>query len=317
MQAEKALEADLVICDPHHHLYPENSPVHSRYLVDDLRADTDGGHHVVSTVYVETSGSVYRTEGPVHLQPVGETEWVISQASDDGLMSGIVGFADLTRGSAAEEILAAHVAAGKGRFRGVRYRGMVMGQPAPPPNWYTDSQFQAGVAVLARMGLILEIFVFAFRDELPGLVELARSFPDLPIVLDHLGTPSLPRAGEGTREEMLAAWRTGLEAVARCSNVTLKVGGIGMSFVTDKTVFASAEPTSEEIAAYWRPELRFAIELFGPDRCMFESNFPPDRELCDYVTLWNVFKRTTSDLSGAERAALFHDNAVSLYHLDG
>src|SRR6267378_3408225 len=99
MPTEEALEKELIICDPHHHLYPADSPVHTPYLVEDLRRDTGGGHRVVSTV---------------HLQPVGETEWVVSLAGDDGFMSRIIGYADLMRGAAAEEILDAHVAAGKG-----------------------------------------------------------------------------------------------------------------------------------------------------------------------------------------------------------
>jgi predicted TIM-barrel fold metal-dependent hydrolase len=189
---------------------------------------------------------------------------------------------------------------------------MVMGQPAPPPDWPTSPQFQAGVSVLARMGLLLEVFLFNFPAEMPGIVELARAFPDLPIVLDHLGTPALPEAGKGSREEMLGRWRTELKAVAACENVVLKVGGIGMSFVTDKSVFADP-PSSAEIADYWKPELRFAIELFGPGRCMLESNWPADDHLYDYVTLWNVLKRATADMSASERSALFHDTATRVF----
>jgi predicted TIM-barrel fold metal-dependent hydrolase len=114
---------------------------------------------------------------------------------------------------------------------------------------------------------------------------------------------------------MLALWRSELELVAACENVSLKIGGLGMPFMTDRTIFPSP-PSSVEVSTYWRPEMEFVIELFGSARCMFESNFPMDRGLYDYVTLWNVFKRLTKDMSPSERAAMFHDNAVRLYRLN-
>jgi predicted TIM-barrel fold metal-dependent hydrolase len=269
---------------------------------------------VLTTVYIETSGSVYRDGGPLQLQPVGETEFVVQQTVPPGVMSGIIGFADLMRGAAAEEIIDAHLEAAGDRFRGVRYRAMALGQPAPPPGWLANPVFHTGADVLRRKGLVLEIFVFK-PEELTDLPELARAHPDLSIVLDHLGTPSLPQPGEGTRDEMLDRWRKAMESIAACDNVTLKLGGIGMSFIVDKSLFSSP-PSSVEVAEYWRPEIRFAIDLFGPDRCMFESNFPIDDEFCDYVTLWNVFKRVSDDMSATERAALFHDTATRVFGLN-
>jgi L-fuconolactonase len=314
MPLEKALEGDLTICDPHHHLFPPGSPIHATYLVEDLRRDINSGHRVVSTVYIET-GSAYRTERPVHLQPVGETSWVVSQANNDGLMRGIVGYANLMLGHGAEEILAAHIDEGAGRFRGVRYRRNVKGQPEPPTDWLTNPQLHGGVKALERLGLMLEMYIS--HSELFALAELARTFPNLPIVLDHLGLgrPSHPQLGQGNRADMLALWRSELELVAACENVSLKIGGLGMPFMTDRTIFPSP-PSSVEVSTYWRPEMEFVIELFGSARCMFESNFPMDRGLYDYVTLWNVFKRLTKDMSPSERAAMFHDNAVRLYRLN-
>jgi L-fuconolactonase len=308
---EEPLEPELVICDPHHHFYPEGSIVHAKYLPEDLRADIALGHDVVRTVYVETSGSVYREGGPVHLQPVGETEWVVGMAGER-LPEGIVGFADLMRGTEAREILEEHVGAGAGRFRGVRFRTQVLGQPEAPYDFLSDERFRAGAAVLGDMGLVLEIFITF--DLLESLAGYARTAPELPIVLDHVGVPLIVGEWAGRRAEVLERWRAGMRELAECENVTIKLGGIGMSFVTDPADFSSP-PTSEEIAAHWGPELRFLIELFGTGRCMFESNFPFDDHLCDYSTLWNVFKRVAAGASATEKANLFHDTAAAFFRL--
>lgn len=310
--SEDALDRELVICDPHHHLYPEGSAVHDRYLVDDLSSDLALGHNVTRTVYVETSGSVYRNGGPVHLQPVGETEWVVEMARGN-LMEGIIGFADLMRGAGAREILEAHREAGAGRFRGVRYRGMVLGQPEPPYDFLSEPAFRAGAAVLHEMDLVLELFVYF--DQLASVAAFARSVPDLPIVVDHIGVPLIVGEWEGRRDEVLSVWRAGMKELAACENVFMKLGGIGMGFVSDAAWYSSSPPSSEEIAARWRPELSFLIERFGVAHCMFESNFPFDDHLCSYATLWNAFKRVAADASPAEKGALFHDTAVSFFRL--
>jgi L-fuconolactonase len=311
MAVEEALEPKLVICDSHHHLFPPGSQIHPPYLPADLQNDLDCGHTVVSTVYIET-GSAYWPTAPVYLQPVGETEWVASQAGADGLMRGIVGYADLMLGPKVEEVLAAHIEKGAGRFRGVRYRRNVPGQPEPSADWFTDPQLHRAVRLLEQLGLLLEVYISS--GELRQFAELARTFSSLPIILDHLGKPSNQESGQGGRAEMLASWRSSLAVVAACENVSLKIGGFGIPHMTDKTLLPSP-PSSQSIAEYWRPEIEFAIDLFGPSRCMFESNFPMDRVLCDYVTVWNVFKRSSRGLNPSERTAMFHDNAVRLYRL--
>jgi predicted TIM-barrel fold metal-dependent hydrolase len=309
--SEQALDPERRICDPHHHLYPEGSPVHARYLVDDLKRDLALGHNVVRTCYIETSGSVYREGGPVRLQPVGEPEWVMTMASG-GLMQGIIPYADLMLADGVGEVLDEHVKAAGDRFRGIRFRGMVLGQPDPPYDFLAEPAFRAGASVLQRRGLVLEIFITF--DLIRSLADFARSAPDLPIVLDHLGVPLIVGEWEGRRDEVLEQWRASLRELATCGNVFMKVGGIGMSFVTDASQFSSP-PTSEEIAAHWGPEVRFAVEQFGTKRCMFESNFPFDDHLCDYATLWNTFKRIAADASETEKADLFHDTAVRFYGL--
>jgi L-fuconolactonase len=315
-QTEEALEPDIVICDSHHHLYMPGSMFHGPYSVSDLRRDIDG-HNVTKTVYVETQ-SAYRTSGsPLPLAPVGETEWVVSQWAEDQLVQGIVGFADLMLGDAVEDVLDAHLGAAAGLFRGVRFRDSNFNQPPPPADWCRNKTFHAGVAALQRRNLVLEIFVLC--QDLAEVGYLARSCPDVLVVVDHVGAPTLPSRNprphaESTREEMLGRWRRDLADLARCENVIMKVGGIGMSFVTDPSAL-EGEVTSQAIAKYWGPLLLEVIELFGPARSMFESNFPIDLALCDYVTLWNAYKLVSKRFNQQERESLFHDTAARVYQL--
>jgi L-fuconolactonase len=311
---EEALEPDLEICDPHHHLYGPGSVFYGPYSVADLRRDC-GGHRVTSTVYVETQCG-YRPSGSlVSMAPVGETEWLVEQTAGDDLVQGYIGYADLMLGDAIGDVLDAHAEAAAGRFRGVRIRDSNFNQPKPPPGWLTSAELRSGIRQLERRDLILELFVLS--PDLPDLLQLARSCPDIPIVLDHIGTPPLPsfdpRLQGWTRDEVLERWRRDMAALAACPNVMLKVGGIGMTFVTDAAEIGPI--SSESIAAFWGPDLRRLIELFGTGRCMFESNWPFDAHLCDLVTLWNVYKLVSRDGSPAERAELFHDTAVRVHRL--
>ncbi|MFY9890543.1 MAG: amidohydrolase family protein [Streptosporangiaceae bacterium] len=312
---EQALEPDLPICDPHHHLYGEGSVFYGPYSVADLRRDF-GAHNVVSTVYVETQTGFRPSGSLLSMAPVGETEWVIEHTAGDDLIQGIIGAADPLLGAGVGDVLDAHIEAADGRFRGVRFRESNFNLPTLLPGWLLGPELQAAIKELQKRDLVLELF--GLCTDLPDIVRLARSVPDMPIVLDHIGTPVLPhvdpRLAHMTRDEVLDRWRADMRAVAACPNVVLKVGGIGMTVVTDPALI-DGPVTSESIAKFWGPDLRSLIEWFGPERCMFESNFPFDAGLCDLVTLWNAYKLITQDGSPAERSALFHDTAVRVHRL--
>src|SRR5438552_18742061 len=123
---EEILEPDLPIVDPHHHLVDRANT--GRYLLDELLADTASGHNIEATVYLEWL-SMYRAGGPVELRPVGEVEFAngVAAMAASGLYgktrvcAGIVGHADLTLGAPVEKVLEAMIAAGGGRFRGIRF----------------------------------------------------------------------------------------------------------------------------------------------------------------------------------------------------
>ncbi len=318
---EEAIEPELPICDPHHHLW---DTARSRYLLEELHEDTGSGHNVVQTVFLECS-SEYRTDGPVAMQPVGETEFVAalaarSERAPGATIAGIVGYADLRLGDGVEEVLAAHVEAGGGRFRGIRHASAWDASDAvqnahtdPARKMFYADNFRAGARVLQRMGMSFDAWLY--HPQIGDLVDLARALPELPIVLDHLGGPLGIGPYAGQRDKVREAWRPPMQELAACPNVALKLGGIGMSIYGLGWHKREKAPSSTELVAAWGDDIRWCIDLFGPERCMFESNFPVDKRGCSYVVLWNAFKRIASGCSEAEKALLFHDSAARFYRL--
>jgi L-fuconolactonase len=323
---EPTLEPGIPICDPHHHFWdlrPERIP-YQRYLLHELAADVNCGHNVRSTVFVETR-AMYRPDGPVELRPVGEVEFVqgLAAASASGLYgpcraaAAIVGHANLNLGDRVEPVLEALQAASPNRFRGIRHT--VTWDPHPEvgnreqEGILATAAFRTGGHVLARMGLSLDTGLCF--PQLPELSAFARAVPDLTIILNHLG--GLNRLGPyGNRDdEVLATWRRGIAAVAECPNVHLKLGGIGMPRLGFDWYTRNKPIGSEELATAMAPFMTYCIEQFGPDRCMFESNFPPDKVSFSHHVLFNAFKRFSKGYSAAERAALFHDTAVRVYQI--
>lgn len=321
---EAAIEPELEIVDPHHHLWTQPVGHYPRYDLDDLRADTSAGHNVVETVFVECA-SGYRTDGPEHLRCVGETEYVASRAAESERTPGariaaIVSHASLRLGDAVEEVLEAHVAAAGGRFRGIRDAGawhedrrIGRSHTRPVEGMYGLPEFRAGLRVLARMGFSFE--GWQYHTQLGELADLARAVPEATIVLNHIGAPLGVGPFEGRRDEVMAAWRPAMADVASCPNVVLKVGGIGMSRYGAGFETWERPPTSDQLLEVWGDDLRWCIDTWGPDRCMFESNFPVDAESCGYVVLWNAFKKVSTGYGASERADLFAGTARRVYKL--
>ena len=321
---EEILDPARPICDPHHHLWDHPG---NRYLLDELLGDIGSGHNVVSTVFVECM-SMYRADGPEAMRPVGETEFVngIAAMSASGrygparVAAGIVGFADLSLGDDVVPVLEAHIAAAPARFRGIRHAAGWHESPDirnshtnPPRGLLSDPKFRRGYQHLPRFGLTFEAWLY--HPQLAELVDLARTFPAVTIVLDHFGGPLGIGPYAGHRDEVFAAWKQDIDALAACPNVVAKLGGINMpinGFGWDKR---PVPPTSEELAAATRHYYDRTIDRFGPSRCMFESNFPVDRASCSYGVLWNAFKRIAAGYSEVDKSAMFHDTAARVYRL--
>ncbi len=318
---EEALEPDLAICDPHHHLWKHPR---STYLTADLLADT-GAHRVDETVFVECS-SAYRESGPEPLRPVGETDFVERLAAENEtagtttkMAAGIVSFADLTLGTAVREVLEGHVEASP-RFRGIRHASawdpsdqIRRSHTAPPEGLLGHDGFRQGFAELGRMGLSFDAWLF--HPQIPELTPLARAFPDVPIVLDHVGGPLGIGPYAGKRADVYEAWQPAISELATCPNVSVKVGGMTMPINGFEWHKRETPPGSVELAEALSPWYLHVIDRLGPDRCMFESNFPVDRASCSYTVLWNAFKRLSSGYSARERDELFRGTARRFYRL--
>ncbi len=328
LTVEETLEPELPVCDPHHHLWDfRTAYVEPRYLLDEFLRDLNSGHNVVSTVFIEC-GAMFKADGPEAMRPIGETEFVngIAAMSASGMYgptrvaAGIVGTADLRLGDAAAAVLDAQIAAGGGRFRGIRVGATWHASPdvpnhrtGPPPGLYADPEFRRGFAHLAPRRLSFE--GWCYHTQIPELTELARAFPDTAIVLDHFGGPIGVGPYAGKRDEVFGAWRKAIEALADCPNVFAKLGGIAMEVNGFGWHERPRPPGSRELMEATRPYYEQTIELFGVDRCMFESNFPVDKVSCSYNVLWNSFKRLTSGYSAEEKAKLFHDTAARVYRI--
>ena len=135
------------------------------------------------------------------------------------------------------------------------------------------------------------------------------------MVLDHFGTPLGVGAYAGRREEIFTAWRDAIADIAACENVVAKLGGLAMPDNGFGWHLADRPPTSDEFVAQQRRYYEHTIECFGPDRCMFESNFPVDRMSLSYPVLWNGFKKIVASCSAAERDAMFYATAARVYRI--
>lgn len=322
---ETAIDPERRIVDAHHHLWDRGG---STYLAAELLADTRRSHNVVQTVFVECMSN-YAEDRQESMRPVGETEFVRREAAATATLTGqstptigaIVGHADIMLGDAVEEVLAAHVEAGGGLFRGIRHATswdasdeIREGHSRPFEQMMRTEPFQAGVRTLARMGLSFDAWLF--HPQLGDLCALADAVPEATIVLDHLGGPLGIGPYAARRDEVRADWRAGLAEVAKRPNVVVKIGGIGMEWYYGMGwANRPAPPGSEEVAAYWSDDVRFCIDTFGPARSLAESNFPVDRASLPYTVLWNALQIMCSDYSDAEQDQIFSGTATETYQL--
>lgn len=320
---EPVIAPDLPIIDAHHHLWVEHE---APYLLDELAADLADGHRIAATVFVQAHYG-YDRDVAAAFAPVGETRKVAAIAAaarDRGIptqiAAGIVGFADLTLGDAVDDVLDAHQQAGGSAFCGVRHSvshdpafpdGIVI-RPAPP-GLLGDARYRVGLARLAARGLSYDAMLY--HVQIPELTATARALPALSIVLDHLGCPLGVGPYAGREDAVFQAWRRDMTALATCPNVVVKLGGLGMIITGADWHEHPAPPGSAALAAAWAPYIETCIALFGADRCLFESNFPVDKAMYSYRTLWNAFKRLAAGASADEQAALFSATAARTYRL--
>ncbi len=332
LHTEAALEPDLPIIDAHHHIWDH---AHNRYLHEDVRTDVSAGHHIVATVFAECS-AMYRTEGPAALKSLGETEYVNRVAEDSAsacaqalaggkpascrIAAGIVGNVNLLLGDEAGAVLDAHLQAAPGRFKGIRNSSVYHPDPTargslanPPQGLLLDAQFRRGFAHLASRGLSFDAWMY--HTQLADVIDLAETYPGTTIILNHVGGPIGIGPYAGHRDEVFGEWQASIKKLARCENVIVKLGGMGMRVFGFDFADKPAPPDSAALAQAWAPYVNACIAAFGPQRCMFQSNFPVDKGTCSYVVIWNAFKRIAKACSAAEKQALFYETAARVYRI--
>jgi len=325
LHQEETLDPARPIIDAHHHLSQKRDGF--RYMVQDLAEDiAAGGHNVIATVYVEC-GAMYRARGPEAFRPVGEVEFANGVAAigasgifgPSAICAGIVGHANLLLGEDVRPVLEAEIAAGNGRFRGIRHvlawdaDVEILGTALThPKDQMVNPAFRKGFACLAPLGLTYDTFVL--QPQIGQLTDLAGAFPETKIVLDHCGGPLCVR-GYSNREESFKTWKASIQEIARCQNVVVKLGGLALTHLGYDFHLRETPPSSEEAAKAWRPYIETCIEAFGTSRAMFESNFSPDKGQCSYQVIFNTFKRITASYSETEKTALFSKTASDVYRL--
>jgi L-fuconolactonase len=317
---ETALEPELKICDAHHHLWYDAE----NYTLEDYLQDIGGGHRITRTVFVE-SRQMLRKTGPLELRAIGETEFVQNAVNSCpaqlrgvvDVAAGIVGFADLTLGNAVMPVIAAHLNAGRGRFKGIRH--IATWDACPEIKSYTsrglltDDSFRLGFACLQEYGLSFDAMIY--HPQMPELESLAKAFPDTTIILNHFGVPLGIGPYANKREETFREWKQGIANLSSCPNVFVKIGGMGMPVLGFAWDQQPRPPDSARLALALKPYFDWCIEKFGTSRCMFESNFPVDKKAYSYTILWNALKRVSRDLSREERNDLFQSTARKAYRL--
>ena len=323
-RVEAILEPDLPIIDPHHHLWDRPG---WRYMIDDLLADTNSGHNILATVFVQAR-AFHRADGPEAMKPIGETEFVngVAAMSASGiygatqLCAGIVGHADL-RLANVQDVLEMHIRVAGGRFRGIRHIAawdddptlLNPGNPAPS-QLLSDAAFRTGFARLAPLNLSYEGWLY--HPQIDELTALAQAFPATKIVLNHVGGPLGIGKYAGKRAEIFPGWAASIKRLAACPNVSVKLGGIGMRINGYDFHEKADPPSSATLAAAWKPYIDTCIAAFGASRCMFESNFPVDKGSYSYPVFWNACKILAQGASASEKTDLFSGAAARFYRLD-
>jgi predicted TIM-barrel fold metal-dependent hydrolase len=323
LHAEEIIEPTLPIIDAHHHIWTE---AQNPYLLENFAADLATGHNVVASVAVQAHYG-YRAEGPEHLRCVGESEKLAavrsaarSRALDADVGAAFVGFADLMLAERVAPVIEAHIEAAPASFRGIRHSvsrdphfpdGIVL--RAAPQGLLADKRYRAGLAKVAQFGLTYDAMLY--HRQIPELAAAAKAVPHLQMVLDHIGCIIGVGPYEGKEDESFRHWHDAMTELAHCPNVNVKIGGFGMIICGAKWHERRRPPDSEELARAWRPYIESCIELFGAERCMFESNFPVDKAMYSYAVLWNAFKRVMVGAPESDKDMLFRGTAARVYRI--
>lgn len=327
LASEPPIDPELPIVDAHHHLWDRPG---RRYRITDMAEEiAESGHNVVATVYMD-SGNGYLTDAPEALRSVGETTWVLDEARSLPRGSprfglGIVSRTDFRLGESVREVLEAHLAAGEGRFKGIRQLAIwdadesltdpaVQSTQGSGQGLLADESFRRGFRWLGELGLTFDTWVYS--PQLLEVADLADAFPETTIVVNHCGTPLAQGVYATRRDEARRSWAESLMQLGKRRNVYCKLGGLAKWLTGSELHLRPVPPSSDDLVEAWGPYFDTCLEAFGPSRCMFESNFPQEKPSCSYGAFWNACKRMSASLQPDERHDLFVGTACRAYSLD-
>lgn len=325
---EDPISPNIPIIDPHHHLWDVGF---GRYYIEELLEDINSsGHNILSTVYIMSSSNtkIYSKDGLEEFKPLTEIEFATSEGKRADLIpnnkvkvnASIVGSVDLTYGNKLQPVLEKAVNISEGRLKGIR---MLLAS-------HTDPRISSG-AVKSDLGLMLHpnfidgakciqnanlsLDFWIYHTQLNEMEKIARALPDLTIILNHIGGPIHLGEYEGKQAATHREWRSAMMRLSRIPNINVKLGGLGMAVNGAKFHNNKFPPNSVQLSDVWKPWIYETIDMFGFDRCMFESNFPVDKGSCSYGALWNAFKILAKDMSDDEINKLFSKNAAKIYKI--
>ena len=325
---EDAILPDLPIIDPHHHLWDAGF---GRYYVEELLKDIkSSGHNVESTVYIMSSSNtkIYAKDGPEEFRPLSEIKFATDEAKRADLIpnnhvkvnASIVGSVDLTFGKKLKPVLEKAINISEGRLKGIR---MLLASHQDPRinsgavrsdlGLMLHPNFIDGAKCIQNADLSLDFWIY--HTQLNEMEKIARTLPDLTIILNHVGGPIHLGEYEGKQALTHREWRSAMMRLAKIPNINVKLGGLGMAVNGAKFHENNNPPNSTQLSNIWKPWIYETLDMFGFDRCMFESNFPVDKGSCSYGVLWNAFKILAKDMSEDEKNKLFKQNASRIYKI--
>jgi len=291
------------IIDAHHHVWPQanlpwlNGPMQPRifgpyesimrdYLIDEYRKDCEPSG-VTQSVYVQANWAPDRFED--------EVAWVQKVGEEQGLVSGIVGYADMTVDDVRPQLdkLARYPL-----MRGIRQQLHWHKNPmyafAKVPDMALNETVQRNVAYLADYNWSFDLQVFA--AQMHGATKLAAACPTVTFILQHAGML------EDQSDESWALWKTNMQRLAGQPNVVTKLSAFGTFTHRNDPAFIAQMITE-------------TVKLFGVERCVFGSNFPIEKIWTDYASLLNAFVEGSASLGLGAQQKIFHDNAARVYRL--
>jgi predicted TIM-barrel fold metal-dependent hydrolase len=291
------------VIDAHHHIWRQadlpwlagpmlprifgpHEPIRRDYPIEEFLDDI-AKSEVEKSVYVQANWPPLRAEA--------EVAWVQQTADETGWPHAIVGYADML----AEDVRPAldrlmRYPLSRGVRMQLHWHENQQYRFALRPDLCDDPTLRRNIGALAGYGLSFDLQVFA--PQMPGAARLAADTPGVTFILQHAGM--LEDASEPGR----ADWRAGMKLLAAQPNVVAKLSGLG-------TFIHRNDP--EHIAAI----VRDAVGLFGPQRCLFGSNFPIEKLWTDYASLINAYRVALAGYSEAEQRAVLHDTASQVYRI--